>query len=120
MRRILPFLMLMTVPACALPQTRWEKDGADEKMALNDLGYCKKAARDEAFTTYPYGFGSPFYGFHRYAGSWAWDNDRYYAESRLTSFCMRAKGYQLVTVKPAQPQTQPPQTPPAAPPTPEK
>jgi hypothetical protein len=114
MRRILPFLMLTAVAACSLPQTRWEKDGADEKMAMGDLGYCKMAARNEAFTTYPYGFGSPFYGFRRYPASWAWDNDRYYAENRLTSFCMRAKGYQQVTVQPAQPQTQPPQAPPAA------
>jgi hypothetical protein len=122
MRRILPFLMLTVVAACSLPQTRWEKDGADEKMAMGDLGYCRTAARNEAFatTSYPYGFGSPFYGFRRYPGSWAWDNDRYYAENRLTSFCMRAKGYELVTVQPPQPQTQPPQIPPASAPATEK
>jgi hypothetical protein len=114
MRRILPFLMLTTVAACAFPQTRWEKDGVDDQMAMNDLGYCKTAARNEAFVTYPFGFGSPFYGIRR--EPWVWDNDRFYAESRLTSFCMRSKGYQLVTVQPPQAvQTSPP-----APPAPDK
>jgi hypothetical protein len=119
MRRVLPFLMLTAVAACALPQTRWEKEGVDDQMAMDDLGYCRIAARNEAFSTFPIGYNSPFYGysygFRRWPG-WAWDNNRFYAENRLTSFCMEAKGYQLVTVQPA-PQTQPP----AAPtPTPEK
>jgi hypothetical protein len=108
MRRILPFLLLTAVSACALPQTRWEKDGADVALTTNDLGYCRAAARNEAFATYPFGFGSPFYGFRRWPGYW--DGDRFYAESRLTSFCMHAKGYQLVTVQPT-PQTQPPVAP---------
>ena len=118
MRRILPFLMLATVAACALPETRWEKEGADVALANNDLGYCRAAARNEAFATYPYGYASPFYGFRRAPGWWAWDNNRFYTENRLTSFCMHAKGYQLVTVQQT-PQTQPPS--PAAPTsTPEK
>ena len=99
MRRILPFLLLASVAACTFPQTRWEKDGADDTLTANDLGYCRKAARDEAFSAYPYGFSSPFYGFRRWA---AWDDNRYLAENRLTQFCMRAKGYQLVTVRPPQ------------------
>lgn len=99
MRRILPFLLVATVAACTLPQTRWEKDGADDALAANDLGYCRKAARDEAFSAYPFGFGSPFYGFHRWS---AWNENRYLAESRLTQFCMHAKGYQLVTLSPPQ------------------
>ena len=57
MRRILPFLMLAALSACAFPQTRWEKDGADEALTVGDLNYCRKAARDEAFATYPFGFG---------------------------------------------------------------
>jgi hypothetical protein len=103
MRRVLPFLLLLAVAACNLPETRWEKEGVTDAMAMNDLNYCRKAARDEAFGAYPYGFDSPFYGFHRWA---TWDNDRYVAESRLTQFCMRAKGYQRVTVSP--PQATPP------------
>ena len=99
MRRILPFLLLATVAACALPQTRWEKDGADEVLTANDLGYCRAAARNEAFSAYPYGFGSPFYGFPR---SLAWEENRSMAESRLSQFCMRAKGYELVTIRPPQ------------------
>jgi hypothetical protein len=99
MRKILPILLLATVAACALPQTRWEKEGADEKLTAGDLTSCRQAARDEAFVGYPYGFGSPFYGFHRWAH---WDDDRFYAEGRLTDFCMRNKGYQLVTIPPPQ------------------
>jgi len=109
MRRILPFLMLAALSACALPQSRWEKDGADEALTVGDLNYCRKAARDEAFATYPFGYGSPFFGLRRWA---MWDDNRYFAETRLTQFCMHAKGYQLVTVQPA-PQTTPPATPPA-------
>ncbi len=92
-------LLLATVAACTLPQTHWEKDGADEVLTANDLGYCRAAARNEAFIAYPYGFGTPFYGFQRWP---TWDNDRFLAESRLTQFCMRAKGYQRVTVAPPQ------------------
>lgn len=103
MSRVLPFLLLLAVAACNLPETRWEKEGATDEMALNDLNYCRKAARDEAFSAYPFGFGSPFYGFHRWAN---WEDNRALAESRLTQFCMRAKGYQLVTIAP--PQTTPP------------
>ncbi len=110
MRRILPFLMLAAISACALPDTHWEKQGVDYQMALNDLGYCKTAARQETFATYPFGYASPFYGLRR--EPWVWDNDRFYAESRLTSFCMHAKGYQLVTVQP--PQAQAPVAPAAA------
>jgi hypothetical protein len=106
MRRILPVLMLFAVAACGLPETRWEKDGADEKLTAGDLTYCRKAARDEAFQVSPFGYDSPFYGFHR----WTLLNDnRSYTESRLTDFCMHNKGYQLVTVPPPQ------ATPPAAP-----
>ena len=99
MRRILPLLLLATVAACSFPQTRWEKEGADNVLAANDLGYCRKAARDEAFVTYPYASGSLFYGFYRPA---AWEESRYVSEIRLTQFCMRAKGYQRATVAPAQ------------------
>ena len=101
MRRILPFLMLAALQACSFPETRWEKEGADHAMAMNDLAGCRKAARDEAFAAYPFGYplGSPFYGFQR---SMWWDDNRQYAESRLTQFCMRNMGYQLVTVSPPQ------------------
>lgn len=115
MPRILPFVTLATtmlgmLAACAFPETRWEKDGTDAQTATNDLAYCRAAARNEAFVTYPFGYASPFYGYRRLP---YWDNDRFYAEGRLTNFCMRAKGYQLVTVQP-QPRTQPPAPPPTS------
>jgi hypothetical protein len=114
MPRILPFLMLTAVGACALPQTHWEKEGSDETMAMTDLGSCRKAARDESLAAYPFGYplgfpattppASPFYGV---SGSLFWDQNRVYAETRLTKFCMHNKGYQLVTVAP--PTVAPPQ-----------
>ncbi len=106
MRRILPVLVLFAVAACGLPETRWEKEGADEKLTAGDLTYCRKAARDEAFRVDPFGTYSPYYGFRR----WALFNDnRQITESQLTDFCMRNKGYQLVTVTP--PQATPPTAP---------
>ncbi len=104
MRRILPFLMLGPlmlggVAACSFPQTRWEKAGVDDQAAVADLVACRHAAQQEAFATYPYPYGSPFFGYRR----WAYvEDNRFYAESRLANFCMRSKGYQLVTVPPPQ------------------
>jgi len=109
MRRILPFLMLAGVAACSFPQTRWEKDGVTDQAAAADLVACRHAASQEAFATYPYPYGSPFFGYRRWP---YWEDNRFYAESRLTSFCMRSKGYALVTVKPPQAST------PTAPPPP--
>jgi hypothetical protein len=59
---------------------------------------------------YGYGFGPhprPFYRWNYFYGS-----DRFFAEGRLTDFCMRNKGYQLVTIPP--PQTNPPAAAPTA------
>ena len=56
----------------------------------------------------------------RRGGNWMlWqmrqDNDRFYAENRLTAFCMRTKGYEQVEVRQA-PQTQAPPAPSPEPP----
>lgn len=121
MRRILPSLILLAVSACAFPETRWEKPGADEKIAASDLSNCRRAAQQETFHAAPlygfgYGFGPPYWGFRHWS---FYESDRFYAEGRLTDFCMRNKGYELVTIKP--PQTTPPAAPSPAPsPTPEK
>ncbi|MBS0547818.1 MAG: hypothetical protein JSR24_08720 [Proteobacteria bacterium] len=102
MRRILPFLMLLGVAACGLPQTRWEKPGVDEKATAADLVACRHAASQEAFATYPFPYGSPFFGYRRFGSFGYYEENRFYAESRLANFCMRNKGYELVTVKPPQ------------------
>lgn len=119
MRRILPLLLssllLAGVAACSFPQTRWEKDGVTDQAVTADLVACRHAAQQEAFATSPLPYSSPFFGYRRWA---YWEDNRFYAESRLTSFCMRSKGYDLVTMKP--PQASPPPSPTPAPTTPDK
>ena len=121
MRRILPSLILLAVSGCAIPETRWVKPGADEKVAASDLSTCRRAAQQETFQAAPlygfgFGFGAPYWRFRHWS---FYESDRFYTENRLTDFCMRNKGYQLVTIEP--PQATPPATSPAVPPgTPEK
>ncbi|HEY6979887.1 hypothetical protein [Reyranella sp.] len=115
MRGILSLLLLFVLSACSIPETRWEKAGADEKAANSDLLTCRQAAQQETFATSPFygfgfGFGPPFGRFRHWS---FYDSDRFYTEGRLTDFCMRNKGYQLVTIQP--PQTKPPAQAPAAP-----
>ena len=92
-------------------------------MVSFDITSCRQAAQQEAmryysFGYYPFAFGPPVWGMRR--GNWAlWqmraDSDRFLAEHRLTSFCMRNKGYEQVEVRPA-PQTQAPPPPSPEPP----
>ena len=121
MRKILPVLLLLAVAACGTP-ARWQKPGVSDEITEDDMKSCRQAAWQEAnryypFGYYPFGFGPPVWGGRR-GNYMLWqmrqDNDRFYAENRLTSFCMRTKGYELVPVQQA-PQTQAPQTPPASP-----
>jgi hypothetical protein len=94
MRRLIPLLLLAT--AACTPMQWARKDTTPEQFG-QDLGYCREEAWREAqwhsslfLNRYvvPYSaFGSPF-------------GDAYIEESRLTAFCMRAKGYELVPLKP--------------------
>ena len=109
MRKVLPVLLMLGVAACATPM-RWEKPGATEEMLSFDMSSCRQAAQQEAmryytFGYYPFAFGPPVWGLRR--GSWPlWqmraDSDRFFAENRLTAFCMRNKGYELVSIPRAQ------------------
>lgn len=103
MRKILPFLCLMTLGACGVP-SHWEKPGADAAEAANDRQDCTKAAQREAFKFYTHGFGPPVWGvrltdqlstMHRESA------DRAFTEVRLRAFCMRSRGYELVPDVPA-------------------
>ena len=123
MRKVLPVLLMLGVAACA-PPMRWEKPGATAEMLSFDMTACRQAAQQEAmrypFGYYPFAFGPPVWGMRR--GNWTlWqmraDSDRFYAENRLTSFCMRNKGYEQVEVRQA-PETQAPQAPPSPSPEP--
>jgi hypothetical protein len=62
-------------------------------------------AQKEAFRTVgPYSAGYPFYGPYLYRSSrYEYESrlrqEQYFAEGRLTSFCMRNKGYERVVVE---------------------
>ena len=117
MRRVVPFLLMLAVSACGTPM-RWDKPGATDQMVQTDMSACRQAAQIEAdryYPYYPWGWGG--WGWGRRSGlMWQMraDDERFFAESRLTAFCMRTKGYEQV---PIQPQTQAP--PPQQPPSPE-
>jgi hypothetical protein len=122
MRRVVPFLLMFAVSACGTP-LRWDKAGATDQLVQADFSACRGAAQIEANRYYyPWGWGNPGWGwgYGRRSGLW-WsmraDNDRFLIESRLTSFCMRTKGYEQVPVQ-QQPRTQAPQQPPPASPEP--
>jgi hypothetical protein len=119
MRRVVPFLLMLAVSACGTPM-RWDKPGATEPMVQADFSACRSAAQTEANRYYyPWGFGGWGWGYGRRSGLlWAMraDDERFLTENRLTSFCMRTKGYEQVPIQ-QQPQTQAPQQspPPASP-----
>jgi len=107
MRRIFPLLgvgFVLALGACA-QTTRWEKPQATEEATAVDLQDCRVQAQKEAFRTVgPYPAGYPFYGpfLHRgarYEYESRLRQEQYFAEGRLTSFCMRNKGYERVVVE---------------------
>ena len=108
MRRL---ILLLALAAAACTPVQWARQDTQPEQLDRDLAYCRQEAWREAQTrsfffmnrTYsattvvdPQGrpilvplspFGGPF-------------GDPYIEESRLAHFCMRAKGYDLVPVKP--------------------
>jgi hypothetical protein len=136
MRCLLIFAAAASLTACTGSPRFWEKEGATPEVTSSDLVECRRAARREAFfETGYYGFGGfsrfgpfPYYGYRRgpfFARSryfWGGPDVQFDQEVRLTAFCMRNKGYELVPVTPAPttvaPGTIPALTPDAAHPTP--
>ncbi len=107
MRKFLPLLgigAVLALAACA-QTTRWEKDQVTEEATAADLQDCRVQAEREAYrTTGPYPLGYPFYGPPFFRG-WRYDyearlrQEQYFAQNRLTSFCMQNKGYERVVVE---------------------
>lgn len=98
---------LLTLGACAQTATRWDKPQATAEAAAADLQDCRVQAQKEAFRSVgPYSAGYPFHGPPFFRG-WRYDyearlrQEQYFAETRLTSFCMRNKGYERVVVEDA-------------------
>jgi hypothetical protein len=130
MRHLLMLAAATSLAACAAPPRVWDKEGATPQTARIDLVECRRAARQEAFYEVPYwGIGGfsrfgPYYGYRPIRPYWGGADLRYDREIRLTAFCMRTKGYELVTlppgptvkpgIVPAPPSDAPPPPPPPA------
>ena len=85
--------LLLTVAACGTP-SHWEKPGASAEMTSTDAVDCRRAAFQESFLSTPY-VTPPIYRLN-----WLQmrEAERFYAENRLTAFCMRNKGYELMPI----------------------
>lgn len=121
MRRLLILAAVTSLTACASsPPRLWEKEGATPQTTTADLLECRRAARQEAsYETGYIGFGGysrfgpfPSYGyrrgpyfwpgpFYRRGPFWGAPEVEFNQQSRLSAFCMRNKGYELVTLPPA-------------------
>lgn len=107
MRLALPVLLL-TLAGCT--QMQWVRQDASPELLSQDLGQCRQQAWREAqwrsFMYRPFGsslafdrFGRPiFFPYSAFADPFG---HTLVEESRLTDFCMRAKGYDLVPVESA-------------------
>ncbi len=111
MRKVLSIVLAFAIPACA-PPMRWARPGTDERTVINDLTTCRRAAQMETMRDFPFYY--PWVYPFPYSRTIYWQRaelDRYYAEDRLTSFCMRTKGYELVEVRPEATPAAPPRSP---------
>ena len=108
MQRFLAAVLLAALAACA-PMEWTRSDATPEQMAA-DMRACRDQAwRETSWSSLSYGswgppmLSDPYFG-RRYLG-WPYYSpfgdpfgDRFLEESRLTNFCMRAKGYDLAPV----------------------
>ena len=108
MRKVLAAAVTAGLAGCGMP-SHWEKPGTDLEATRADMQDCRRQASQEAFRQHAFDVGFARYG----PGWWGYprrpsyamfssrlDSDRYYSEHRLTNFCMRIKGYELVPAEP--------------------
>jgi hypothetical protein len=108
MRRLIPLFVLATA-ACTPMQ--WVRQDTTPEQFSQDLAYCHQEAWREA-QWHNFLFMNRYYGattvvdprgrpivvpYSAFGGPFG---DPYIEESRLAHFCMRAKGYDLVPIKP--------------------
>jgi len=76
---------------------RWEKPGADAEARARDLDECRAAASDESNRNYYPASGVQSSSTWRWPTEWPQraESQRFYAETNLTRFCMRNKGWEL-------------------------
>ena len=85
--------LLLAVAACGTP-AHWEKAGVSAEMTSTDAVECRRAAFQESFLSTPY--TTP--PVPRLNWLQMRESERFYAENRLTAFCMRNKGYELMPI----------------------
>jgi hypothetical protein len=89
-------------------QTAWDRADTEPQAMQADYIQCRQSARQEAYWQYAYNRGFPmmgpmYWGYrNRPANYVLWrqsiESDRFFYENRMTSFCMRNKGYSLVEI----------------------
>jgi len=110
-------------------QYAWERPDTTDATLQADRQDCRQQAYSEAFRSYAFYGGFPlmgpgYWGYRYQPDYWYWrqrlESERFFYENRLTSFCMRNKGYTLVkvddTVQAVPPTAPVAPVPPAAPP----
>ncbi len=116
MRTLLALLALLSLSACGGLHRQWDKPGADREAVRQDLNGCRRAAATESLryrAEYSLPRAGSYYGRGDFFQSRP-DADRFGNEQRLTTFCMRNKGYEL-SVVPADIRPATPALPPRAP-----
>lgn len=90
-------VMTLMLGACDQPM-RWEKHGADAEARARDLDECRAAASDESNRNYYPASGVAGDDNWRWPTNWPQraESQRFYAETNLTRFCMRNKGWELM------------------------
>ncbi len=110
MRRLLGLVSLVALLAGCAPMDWTRSDATPEQLAA-DMRACREQAwRETTWNSFGYygamgpavfsdPFGRRYFGWPYYSPFGDPFGDRFLEESRLTDFCMRAKGYELAPVR---------------------
>jgi hypothetical protein len=108
-----PALLLLLLLATACTPLYWVRPDTGAQQLETDLQHCQREAWREASWrwSFYYPFGPSFVHDLHGRRVMVWQpaplydpfGDRFFEESRLTQFCMRAKGYELVPADKIQP-----------------
>lgn len=111
MNRLVTVLLSAVLAACAAPEMRWHKSGADDVVLERDLDRCTQEASLQARHEQPPAvglaalpgappvIGTDTQGRPVQAPRRPSQSDRFLAEHDLTRICMRGKGYEQVQAK---------------------
>jgi hypothetical protein len=110
MRRVLIFLVVLLLAAAGCTPMAWVRQDAGPVQLDQDMAQCQQQAwREASWRSWFYRPLGPsvVHDLHgRRLLAWPYSpfsdpfGDRFFEESRLAHFCMRAKGYELQPVEP--------------------